>query len=216
MQIYITGVCFCNFSWFKVLERIPRSTHRRLGYGRLPVPILSCTGDVSMAVDQGWSHFFFIFHSALFGRPLAATIDPQVELMTKMTNPWGARVREIKRKTEGKRPRLYATFPLWGGTFCTLWRDATFMQHEPAIFFFMGVIPELLARPWHGARGFDKWCHHRPCCSATNQTRAVCLSSRRPGTVQRAWSGVGTDHSTNHWSRANCATLRLGLGGEAK
>lgn len=102
--------------------------------------------------------------------------------------------------------------PLWGGTFCTLWRDATFMQHERVIFF-MGVIQELLARPWHGARGVDKWCRHRPRCSATDQTRAVCLSSRRPGTVQRAWSGVGTDHSTNHWSRANCATLRLGLGG---
>lgn len=50
--------------------------------------------------------FFFIFLSVLFGRPLAATIDPRVELMTKMTNPWGAQVREIEQKMEGKRPRL--------------------------------------------------------------------------------------------------------------
>lgn len=138
MQIYIAGVCFCNFSWFKVLERIPRATHRWLGYGRLSVPILSCTSDVSMAADHGCSRFvFFIFLSALFGRPLAATIDPRVELMTKMTNPWGARVREIKRKMEGKRPRpAHCTprSPLCGGSFCTPWRDATFMQHEAVIF----------------------------------------------------------------------------------
>lgn len=159
-----------------------------------------------------------IFLSALFGRPLAATIDPQVELMTKMTNPWGVRVREIKQKIEGKKPKLARDmpgYPLCGGTFCTRWRDATFMQHK-AIIFFMGVIQELLARPWHGARGADRWCLHWQRCSATDQTKAVWSSSRRPGTMQRAWSEVGTDHSNNHWSRANCATLRSGLGGRSE
>lgn len=137
MQIYIAGVCFWNFSWFKMLERIPRDTHCRLVYGRLPVPIFSCTSDISMVADHGCCHFFFIFLSALFGRPLAATIDPRGELMTKMTNPWGAWVREIKRKMEGKRPRLVhctPRSPLCGGSFCMPWREATFMQHEAIIF----------------------------------------------------------------------------------
>lgn len=57
-----------------------------------------------MAVDHGYSNFFFLlFFPALFGRPLAATIDLRVELMTKMTNPWGGRVREIMREMERDR-----------------------------------------------------------------------------------------------------------------
>lgn len=140
-----------------MLERIPRSTHRRLGYGRIPGPIVSCAADVSMAVDHGWSHFFsFHLSFCIVWPPLAATIDPQAELMTKMTNPWGARVREIKRKTEGKRPRLYAAFPpLWWKFLHTVERRhiyAARARHS----FFVGVIQELLARPWHGARGADR------------------------------------------------------------
>lgn len=57
---------------------------------------------MSTAVDHGYNNFFFFF-SVLFGRPLAATIDLRVELMTKMTNPWGARVREIMREMERDR-----------------------------------------------------------------------------------------------------------------
>lgn len=92
-------------------------------------------------------------------RPLAATIDPQVELMTKLTNPWGVRVREIKRKMEWKRPRPAHCMP---SSPRPLWKVLHTMQrcHIYAVrgLFFMGVIQEVLARPWHGARGADRWC----------------------------------------------------------
>jgi len=42
--------------------------------------ILSCAGDASAVPDHGYNSFF---SPALFGRPLAATIDLRVELMTK-------------------------------------------------------------------------------------------------------------------------------------
>lgn len=134
--------------------------------------------------------FFFlpIFLSALFGRPLAATIDPRVELMTKMTNPWGVRVREIKRKMEGKRPKPGATVrpphPLCGGSFF-FW--VFFFAHHGemphlcstrpsfSFLFFVRVNQELLARPWHGARGADRWC--RPDSAARPPTRQE-LSAR--------------------------------------
>lgn len=43
--------------------------------------------------------------------------------------------------------------------------------------------------------------------SATNQTRVVCSNRRRPRTVLGAWSQLGTDQNTNHWSWFNCVTL---------
>lgn len=104
-----------------------------------------------------------LFFSALFGRPLAATIDLRVELMTKMTNPWGARVREIMREMERDREGEQETktnlhnkglqphtnthctvFPhgsqWWSAAYfglkrLLLRRDATFMQHKAVISF---------------------------------------------------------------------------------
>lgn len=99
------------------------------------------------------------FHlSALFGLPLAATIDPRVELMTKMTNPRGARVSEIKQKMEGKRPRSAH----WTPCFPPPWWKFLHTVEGCHIYvargrhFFKGVVQELLARPWHGARGADR------------------------------------------------------------
>lgn len=64
--------------------------------------------------------FFPLFFSALFARPLAATIDLRVEPMTNMVIPWGAPVREIMREMERKRKRPRPThctvFPL-----CSQW-----------------------------------------------------------------------------------------------
>lgn len=92
-----------------MLQQISHTIHW-LVYGQLSGLILSCAGDMSTAMDHGYNSFFSFF-SALFGRPLAATIDLRVELMTKMTNPWGAQVREIMRETEreSKRPRPTCT-----------------------------------------------------------------------------------------------------------
>lgn len=63
----------------------------------------SCHAPVIRA--RCWIMAITFFFSALFGRPLAATIDLRVELMTKMTNPRGARVREIMREMERDRER---------------------------------------------------------------------------------------------------------------
>lgn len=101
-----------------------------------------------------------LLFSALFGRPLAATIDLQVELMTKMTNPWGAQVREIMREMERDREGEQETktsshntgMQSHTNTHCTVFprssqwlgslveafaarRDATFMQHKTVISF---------------------------------------------------------------------------------
>lgn len=152
--------------------------------------------------------------------------------MTKMTNPWGAQVREIMREMERDREgeqetktnlhntgtqshtnthrtafprrsqRLSSAYfrlkrPRWGE-----------MPHlcstRPSLLFLgSGAPSEMLA-----------WCAwlwqvlpSRQRGSATNQTRVVCSSRRRPRTVLGAWSQLGSDHSTNHWSWFNCVTL---------
>lgn len=123
--------------------------------------------------------FFFSLFSALFGRPLAATIDLQVELMTKMTNPWGAQVREIMREMERDREGEQETKTKSRNTIarkhtlhcvsavlslCLSFlveafasrRDATFMQHQAVISFWAR---ELLVRCWHDAPSSDRCCH---------------------------------------------------------
>lgn len=208
MQIYIAGVCFCNFSLFKCLSESPAPLIAE------PVMRRWCEHGGGSWL-QPFPPLSFFLHC--LARPLAATIDPQVELMTKLTNPWGVRVREIKRKMEWKRPRpAHCTPssppPVRRGRFCTPCRDAKFMQYE-GFFFRAGGDPggpsETLA--WSERRWQVMLPRQRS--SATDQTGAVCSSSGRPGTVQRAWSRVGTDHSANHWSRANCATREAGWGG---
>lgn len=113
-----------------------------------------------------------LLFSALFGRPLAATIDLQVELMTKMTNPWGAQVREIMREMEKDSQAdqltqhnktkhnttyththsLCTVFPQRSQWLCSLVeafaarRDATFMQHKAVISFWgLGAPSVMLA-----------------------------------------------------------------------
>lgn len=131
MQIYIAGVCFCNFLLFKCLSESPAPLIADL------VMYRRCEHGGGSRLQPPTPPSFFLHCLA---RPLAATIDPRVELMTKLTNPWGVRVREIKRKMERKRPRparCTPSSPLRCGSFCTLWREATFMQHG-AFFFRWG------------------------------------------------------------------------------
>lgn len=114
----------------------------------------------ALVMRAPWWVFFPLLFSALFGRPLAATIDLQVELMTKMTNPWGAQVREIMREMERDREGEQETktsshntgMQSHTNTHCTVFprssqwlgslveafaarRDATFMQHKTVISF---------------------------------------------------------------------------------
>lgn len=163
MQIYIAGFCFPIFNIFSssILSASANLSHHHwLVYGQLSGLILSCAGDARAVVDHGYN-IFFPFFSALFGRPLAATIDLRVELMTKMTNPWGAQVREIMREMERDREGEQESktelhnpgTPSHTSTHCTVFphmlsvaelcvfrvevsaagRDATFMQHKAVI-----------------------------------------------------------------------------------
>lgn len=196
---------------FKVLRQFSHTTHR-LVYGQLSGLILSCAGDASMAVDHGYSNFFFLlFFPALFGRPLAATIDLRVELMTKMTNPWGGRVREIMREMErdregeqetktnlhnmGMQSHTHTNAHCTVFPHCSQWlssayfglkhllprRDATFMQHKAVISFW---VQELLARRWHGVPGADRCCH--PNSAARPPTRQE-LSARAADDPGLCW-----------------------------
>lgn len=121
MQIHLVAVLFLQFYVFLHLLAPPNKfspTHFKcfsnsltpligLVYDRLCALISSRHADAS--ADHSDSYFssppllLFLLFSALFGRPLAATIDLRAELMTKMTNPWGVRVREIMRKMERDR-----------------------------------------------------------------------------------------------------------------
>lgn len=132
-------------------------------------------------IQARWWIMAITFFPALFGRPLAAIIDLRVELMTKMTNPWGAQVREIMREMERDREGeqetetslrrdeithkhiLYCASTVLSvaerGVFwlkCAVRRHATFMQHRAVISFW---VQELLGRCWHDAPGSDRCCH---------------------------------------------------------
>ncbi len=154
-----------------MLQQISHTSHW-LVYGQLSGLILSCAGDTSAVVDRGYN-IFFLFFSALFGRPLAATIDLRVELMTKMTNPWGAQVREIMREMERDRegardqdqlaqhghavarkhtlccistPLSAAELGVFRVEASAVRRDATFMQRKAVISFWVqGAPSEMLA-----------------------------------------------------------------------
>lgn len=170
-----------------------------------------------------------LLFSALFGRPLAATIDLQVELMTKMTNPWGAQVREIMREMERDREGEQETKTSSHNT------GVQSHTNTHTVLYFHGALSG--SAPWskHLRRGemphlcstrqsfllgsgapsvILAWCAwlwqvlpSQQRSSATNQTRVVCSNHGRPRTVLGAWSQLGTDHSTNHWSWFNCVTL---------
>lgn len=123
MQIHLVAVLFLHFSFFLPAPPCPPNIfspiHFKcfsnsltpligLVYDRLCALISSRHGDAS--ADHSDSYFsspplllLLPFFPALFGRPLAATIDLRAELMTKMTNPWGVRVREIMREMESRR-----------------------------------------------------------------------------------------------------------------
>lgn len=211
MQIHIVGFCFSiffppTFSLypFKVLQQFSHTTHW-LVYDRLCSLILSCHGDASVAADHGYSYFSLSsFFSALFGRPLAATIDLRVELMTKMTNPWGVRVREIMREMERDREweqetktnlhnvgtQTHAHTHM--NTHCTasprcsqrlssayFWLKRLLLRRDATFMQHKAVISAgfrgFLARRWHGAPGVDRCCH--PDSAARPPTRQE-LSAR--------------------------------------
>ena len=88
-------------------------------------------------------------------------------------------------------------------------RDATFMQREAVIFFW---VQEFLARCWHDAPGSDRCCHPDSEARPPTRQELSARAARRPRTVLGAWSQLGTERSTNRWSRFNCVTL----GGEKK
>lgn len=92
-NIYIAGFCFSIFNTFSIHFKC---------FSKALTPIMglfiASFLDWSSHALVMWARRWFFFFPALFGRPLAATIDLQVELMTKMTNPWGAQVREIMRE----------------------------------------------------------------------------------------------------------------------
>lgn len=151
-----------------MLQRISPATHR-LVYGQLSALILSRAADANTVVDHGYNIFFsssfcIVWPSTPPG-PLAATIDPRVELMTKMTDPHGAprlgnhardgdRQRrgeqETKTKTKTRTPRGADVQSHTRHTLCprfrrgsarsecfAMWRRATFMRRGLSFLFWV-------------------------------------------------------------------------------
>lgn len=151
--------------------------------------------------------------------------------MTKMTNPWGAQVREIMREMERDREGEQETMTSLHNTgmkshtntqctvfpHCSQWLSAVYFGWSVCgeetchiyaaqgrhFFLGSGAPSEMLAWCAWLWQVLPSWQRS----SATKQTRDVCSNCRRPRTVLGAWSQLGTDHCTNHWSWFNCVTL---------